>query len=151
MAETVVRPYVPDDLPACLAIFDSNLPTFFSAAEREEFRLFLQDAGAENSLYLVLAQGNVVLACGGLSILPDGLAHLSWGMVDRAHHGQGLGTRLTLARLALARATPGLTQIALATSQHTRRFYEGMGFTALKVTPDGFGPNLDRCDMILRL
>jgi len=72
-------------------------------------------------------------------------------MVDKAHHAQKLGTHLTQARLALARAAPGINEVLLATSQHTHGFYEGFGFTAANITADGFAPGLDRWDMILRL
>lgn len=152
MTDIHARPYEPRDLAACLAIFDSNVPIWFAPDERPDFCRFLARPEARGGPYLVLVQGADLLACGGLDLgAAPGRAGLTWGMVARAHHGRGLGTRLTEARIALARATPGITELALETSQHTRGFYERFGFALQSVTPDGFGPGLDRCDMVLSL
>lgn len=152
MNDIVSRPYRSDDYSACLAIFDSNVPTFFAPEERAGYCEFLKSVNAEDSPYLVLTQNGSVIACGGLATEPGKRqARLEWGMVDRSYHGQGLGTRLTMARLELARATPGIDELGLETSQHTHGFYEGLGFTVSKVTPDGFAAGLDRWDMMLRL
>lgn len=145
------RPYEPSDLAACLALFDGNTPRFFAPQERAEFRAFLETLPAEDRPYLVLTKAGEVIACGGLIVEPEGRASFTWGMVARDHHGQRLGTRLVQARLELARRMPGITELALSTSQHTRGFYEGFGFTTRAVTPNGFGPGLDRCDMVLPL
>ncbi len=152
MNDIVCRPYISEDFFACLAIFDSNVPTFFAPEERSDFCQFLGRTNAKDSFYLVLTRKDSVIACGGLIAETDKRhASLAWGMVDRALHGQGVGSRLTQARLALAQATPNITELVLATSQHTCGFYEGFGFTVSKVTPDGFASGLDRWDMILQL
>jgi predicted GNAT family N-acyltransferase len=152
MNDIVSRPYISDDFSACLAIFDSNVPTFFAPEERADFCQFLGTINAEDRPYLVLTRKGSVIACGGLIIeTAKRQASLAWGMVDRTLHGQGLGTSLTQARLALVGATPNIAELMLATSQHTGGFYEGFGFTVSKVTPDGFAPGLDRWDMTLHL
>jgi len=149
---TLLRPFRPDDSAACLAIFDSNTPKFFAPQERDEFRSYLASLGARSAPYLVLETDGVLRACGGLEVAPDsGEVHLTWGMVDQTCHGQRLGTRLTEARLALARTLPGATRLILSTSQHTQGFYARFGFTVTRITPDGFGPGLDRWDMALPL
>lgn len=99
----------------------------------------------------MLTRGAEILACGGLVVEPEGRASFTWGMLARPHHGHGLGTRLVQARLELARKMPGITELALSTSQHTRGFYEGFGFTTTSITPNGFDPGLDRWDMVLPL
>ncbi len=135
-----------------MAIFDSNMPTFFAPEERPDFRLFLETLNAEVSPYLVLIREGSVIACRGLFIEAEKRqAYLAWGMVDRKLHRQGLGTILTQARLTLARANPIISELTLSTSQHTYGFYEGFGFTVSKTTPDGFGTGLDRLDMALSL
>lgn len=152
MDDIVSRPFVADDFPACLAIFDSNVPTFFAPEERADFCQFLESLNTEDRPYLVLTRYGSVIACGGLAVDSEKQrASLAWGMVDRAFHGQGLGSSLTQARLTLARAIPGIAELSLDTSQHTHGFYEKFGFTVSKVTPDGFAPGLDRWDMTLRL
>ncbi len=152
MKDIVSRPYATEDRQACLSIFDSNVPAFFALQERSEFLEFLERIGSVDTTYLVLVNGDTVVACGGLTInVKDQQASLSWGMVDRAVHGAGLGTALTRARLALARSIPGINDVVLATSQHTKGFYERFGFAVTHHTPDGFGFGLDRCDMQLAL
>ncbi|CAN7374845.1 GNAT family N-acetyltransferase [Aminobacter sp. LjRoot7] len=152
MQDIVSRPYTSDDLAACLAIFDSNVPTYFAPEERADFCRFLESIASEGWPYLVLTTKGSIIGCGGLAVEPERKrASLAWGMVDKASHGQGLGTNLTLARLELARAMPDIAELTLDTSQHTHGFYEKFGFTVSKVTPDGIAPGLDRWDMTLRL
>lgn len=76
---------------------------------------------------------------------------LEWGMVNHTLHGQGLGTNLVKARLALAHASPNIIELTIETSQHSRGFYERFGFTVSKIIPDEFGQGVDRWDMSLRL
>ena len=152
MSDIVTRAFVPEDRDACLAVFDSNVPTYLAPEERGEFIEFLEGVNESNCPYLVLTQHGSVVACGGLFIEREKRsAALSWGMVDRALHRQRLGSQLTEARLAQARTIPGIDQLTLATSQHTQGFYARFGFVATRVTPDGFAPGLDRWDMVLEL
>ncbi|MBP2299879.1 GNAT family N-acetyltransferase [Azospirillum picis] len=146
-----VRPYAEPDRNGCLAVFDGNMPRFFSAAERPDFARFLARHALDWS-YLVLERGGRIAACGGIVLENDGTtAGLCWGMVDRALHGTGLGTTLTEARLRSAAAIPGVTRVKLDTSQHTHGFYRRFGFRTVAVAEDGYGPGLDRYDMLLHL
>ena len=149
-APILARAYAPADRDACLALFDGNVPRFFDAGERSDFERFLGGTALASPYQLLLREGRIV-ACGGFLIETGEEAHLCWGMVDRALQGQGLGARLTEARLAAARATPGVRRVRLDTSQHTQSFYARFGFQVVSVTPDGYGPGLDRWDMVLDL
>lgn len=150
-SETCIRPYAASDRDGCLALFDGNVPRFFAPSERADFARFLDRQTGEGA-YLVLTRGGHLLACGGLGLSEDGrTAEFVWGMVDRASQGQGLGRALTQARLRAAAALPNLRQIRLDTSQHTQGFYARFGFRVLSVTQDGYGPGLDRWDMVLDL
>lgn len=152
MDRVLSRPYHSEDFGACLSIFDSNVPRFFSPKERVEFVKFLEDIEPAKNLYMVLTLKGSIVASGGLSIEAEpGTASLSWGMVDQAWHRQGLGSRLTDERLKLARSSAVVATVVLATSQHTRSFYERYGFRVVKITPDGFAAGLDRYDMAMRL
>lgn len=145
------RPYRPEDMAGCLALFDSNVPLFFDESEREGFVGFLNDQ-ALRWPYQVIERGGRIVGCGGHAVEADGVSvALCWGMVDNSLHGQGLGRALTEARIAAARATPGIRRITLCTSQHTQGFYARFGFEAETVTPDGFAPGIDRWDMVLKL
>lgn len=141
-----VRTFSRSDKDACLAVFDSNRPTFFSAAERPQFSAFLDHLPGP---YLVLedASGRVV-ACGGYAV-EAGAAQASfcWGMVEQPRHGQGLGRRLALARLHLIRQDPRVQRVRLDTSQHTTGFYERLGFAVTGVQRDGYQLGLHRCEM----
>ena len=152
MDNVVSRPYTPRDYSACLALFESNLPRFFAPEERAEFCQYLESVDDSEPPYLVLVSDEKIIACGGLAIEPDKRqARLAWGMVDRAHHRQGLGTLLLRARLEQARSASNIDEVALETSQHSCGFYERFGFQVIKIIPDGFGAGLDRWDMTLRL
>jgi GNAT superfamily N-acetyltransferase len=142
--------YRPTDRAGCLAIFDSNVPDSFTLAERPHFAEFLDHLPGP---YLVLRTGaGEHVACGGYAVAPGTTcADLCWGMVVRAWQGRGIGRLLAEARIERIRADSMITDIALNTSQHTRAFYERLGFTTESVTIDGFAPGLDRCDMRMRL
>lgn len=79
------------------------------------------------------------------------LARFCWGMVRLDCHGQGLGRSLAEARLALIRDDPQVRRVRLDTSQHTLSFFQRFGFRLESVHPDGYGPGLDRCEMLLEL
>ncbi|HYJ80835.1 MAG TPA: GNAT family N-acetyltransferase [Longimicrobiaceae bacterium] len=144
-----VRDYTPADRSACLAVFDSNVPEFFVPPEREGLGAFLD---ALPGPYLVVEDdAGVMVGCGGYAINADATADLCWGMVVRELHGTGLGRLLLRARLDRIRADPAVAAVALNTSQHTRGFYERLGFVTEQVLPDGYAPGLDRCDMRLTL
>lgn len=145
-----VRDYTAADRSACLAVFDSNVPAFFVPDEREQFSAFLD---ALPGPYLVVEdEDGAVLGCGGYAVTPGTTtADLCWGMVRQDRHGTGLGLLLTTARLERVRADAAVEAVALNTSQHTVGFYERLGFGTELVTPDGYAPGLDRCDMRLIL
>jgi len=72
-------------------------------------------------------------------------------MVRQELHGQGLGRKLTEARMRHVREEPTVREIALNTSQFTSAFYQRMGFELVSVERDGYSPGLDRCEMRLRI
>jgi len=78
------RPYTAADRAACLAIFDTNVPAYFAADERESFAAFL-DRGHD---YYVLCDGDgAPVGCGGVRVRPDGrTAILRWGMIRAERH-----------------------------------------------------------------
>ena len=148
---TQSRTYRAEDMAGCLALFDSNTPRFFDVSEREGFVSFLNDQALRWPYQVLELEGRIV-GCGGHAVEADGVSvALCWGMVDNSLHGQGLGRVLTEARIAAARATPGVARVKLNTSQHTQGFYARFGFETEKVTPDGYASGIDRWDMVLRL
>ena len=145
-----IRSYQTDDLQACLDLFDSNVPDYFAPEERPDFLACLNRMHTEQRPYLVVTRGESIIAGGGVVIHADQRqARLAWGMVHRFHQGQGLGTRLLKARLALVQAATGVETLGLETSQHTFRFYQRFGFDVETITPNGLAPGLDRYAMTI--
>ena len=145
-----IRPYQPADADACLSLFDSNVPEYFTPAERADFERFLQ-RDAQGCDYQVIEHDDRVVACGGLAIEADGVAVFCWGMVERSLHRQGFGRQLSLARLQQARQNPNAKRVELSTSQHTQDFYAQLGFSVTRVVANGHGPGLDAVEMVLVL
>ena len=147
----MIRPFKLSDKTACLAIFDSNCPEFLDPSERSDYEEFL-DKHALTKNYLVIEQSGEVVASGGVAFYPDdNTGWFCWGLVTRDKHRQGLGRQLTQARIDLAQRTEGINRLVLDTSQKTKAFYEGFGFVTECVTENGYGPGLDRYDMVLDL
>lgn len=146
----IIRAYAAAHRDVCLGIFDSNVPRFFAAHEREEFADFLDDLPGP---YLVFVEDGAVVACGGWTTgeTDKSTAGLCWGMVVRERHRAGLGQRLLQARLDEIRADGGIERVVLETSQHSEGFFSRSGFVVCARHPDGFGPGIDRVEMVLRI
>jgi len=138
------RPYHRNDLAACLAIFDSNLPTYFAPEERPDFESFLRDLAEEHAYQVI--DGSIV-ACGGLSPHENGTDGYCWGMVEKSRHRQGLGRHLARVRLHQAETDPRVELVALSTSQHTEGFYASLGFRVTRRVTDGHGPGIHAVHM----
>lgn len=145
-----VREYRAEDLSRVLDIFDSNVPEFFTAAERQVFEDFLQEL--PGPYFVVETTRGELVACGGYAVvLEQGRADLCWGMVSRTQHRHGVGRFLTSLRLEAATADARVRAVVLNTSHLTRGFYERLGFSVERVMVDGIAPGVDRCDMRLEL
>jgi predicted GNAT family N-acyltransferase len=143
------RQYAEDDLAACLAVFDSNVPKFYDVSERAGFEEFL----AGNPWpYVVLEHAGEIVGCGGWAPEEGGaLISMTWGMVRRSLHGNGLGRFLLMYRVREAAKTPGVERVRLSTSQHTAEFFRKQGFKVTEVEKDGFAPGIDRIEMVMKL
>ncbi|ULH15641.1 GNAT family N-acetyltransferase [Deinococcus sp. KNUC1210] len=149
-----IRAFTAADIPACLALFDTNCPPFFAASERADYQAFL-GSPADHGTYFVMEDGAEVVACGGVwhgGTLPADVAGLSWGMVRGDLHGRGLGRQLVASRLSWIRQhLPAAREVQIETSQHTQGYYARHGFRVVSRRPDGFAPGLDEIKMVLTL
>lgn len=128
-----IRPYSAQDKAACLAVFDSNVPPFFDPAERAAFEEFLE---AMPHPYFVMEHEGLVAGCGGYAIESDPtLASLTWGMVRRDLHGNGLGRFLLMFRLREIGGNPQVNRVRLSTAPAVVPFFEKLGFRV--VAADG--------------
>lgn len=142
-------PYTPAERDACLALFDANTPNWFAPFEREQYASFLDE---EPGAYFVMrdAEGRVAGA-GGIELEAGrGVGWLTWGMVDPARHGQGLGKALLEYRLEQLRANLHIRRVCIDTSQLAAPFYEKYGFVSQRIIPDGYTKGLHRHEMELR-
>ena len=143
-----LSPYDDRHRKDCFALFDSNVPKFFGASERDEFAHFLEKFPAS---YLLGREHGTVVAAGGYAPhrTEPGSWILCWGMVDARRHRQGLGRILLEARLRLLSAMPQINAIYLNTSQHSAGFFERSGFTITRTILDGHAPGIDLYEMKL--
>lgn len=141
----VIRPYNQEDIAGVVAVFRSNIPTYFTSAEEPGLRDFLENERGDD--YYVLELEGEVVGAGGIGLNPDDTVSLCWGMVRSDRLGTGLGKQLTEFRIRLAdEKFPGRS-LRIATSQHTSGFYEKYGFRIVERIPNGFGPGIDDCRM----
>ena len=133
----VLRPYADADREAVLAVFDANVPAFFSADERGWLEDSLNDL--DGPAVLVELDGEAV-AFGGYELWDYyDKALLTWGMAHPRVHGAGVGRWLLLARLAMiARETPATSWATVDTSPRVAPFFLRHGFETAGVWEHGY-------------
>lgn len=148
---SLLRPYRPSDRPSCLGLFESNVPEYFGAHEKDDF---LECIDTDVGPYFVLEDARgAAIGCGGYAAHPRmrAAASLVWGMVRRDLHGQGMGTLLLRARIEQIRAEGRFGQVLVETTPMSRDFFARFGFVVLRLQPEGFGPGYDLVEMSLAL
>jgi predicted GNAT family N-acyltransferase len=149
MSSILIRPYELSDRDACLAAFVSNMPRYFADNELPDFQRWLEGPAER---YFVVEREGKVLGCGGYAWNErDEDISMTWGMIHNEAHGQGLGHALTVHRLEEAASRYPGGKMRCETSQHTEAFYARFGFQRTLVTPDGFGPGIDKILMYFHL
>ena len=142
-----IEPYKQKYFDNCVDIIESNTPKFILPIEHLAFKNYLLN---KNKTYFVLFNGFNLVACGGYEINDSQTkAGLSWGLVHRKHHSQGIGSYLLGYRIGSIKKKYPSVNIYLDTSQHTYKFFEKFGFVVRKISKNGYGDGLDMYDMIL--
>ena len=140
-----------------MEIFQTNVPTYFTMEEVNEFERFLTKLDdpevLDNPVYYVLELENRLIGCGGFGEKDgiDGTPSITfvWGMVDKAYHKKGFGEQLLRFRLnEIPIHFPGKSVI-LDTTQFSYTFFEKYGFKTVKITENSYGEGMHRYDMIL--
>lgn len=132
------RTYAEADRAAVLAIFESNLPEYFSLSDRNWLEKTLDEPDGPS--FLVTLDGTPA-AFGGYELWDDyNKALLFWGMVARGHHGAGLGKLLLFERLLhiATAARPPTRYVTVDTSPMISPFFEHCGFELTSVWPEGY-------------
>lgn len=141
----LARPYEIADRADCLRIFDSNAPYDFLPEERIQFEQFVDRLPGP---YFVIVDGDDVVACGGYATgRLSGEVDICWTIVRRDRHGHGVGNFLLTTCVIEILSRDDCETVRLETSRRTQQFFERWGFRMVEVTPNGFGPGLDRVEM----
>jgi predicted GNAT family N-acyltransferase len=142
------RDYKPEDKTACLEIFQSNVPDYFTPNELSDVTRLLDEALCP---YLVVENDeNQIIASGGIWVdTIENSATLCWVMVARHYHGKGVGRLLVLRLLNLLHHFPFVQLVKLDTSQHTTAFYEKFGFAKCGFVENYYADGLHRYDMAM--
>lgn len=138
MTALLVRPYRPDDRDAVLAVFDTNLPEYFGAGDREWLIETLDEP--DGPAFVVTVDG-AVAAFGGYELWEHyNKALLYWGMAARRWHGAGLGRLLLFERLlhVAIHADPPTRYVTVDTSPAIAPFFRHCGFEQTAVWPQGY-------------
>ena len=132
------RTYAEADRAAVLAIFESNLPDYFSLSDRNWLEKTLDEPDGPS--FLVTIDGTPA-AFGGYELWDDyNKALLFWGMAARGYHGAGLGKLLLFERLLhiATAARPPTRYVTVDTSPMISPFFEHCGFELTSVWPEGY-------------
>ena len=142
MSAPLARAWREDDLAACVALFESNVPGYFAAVELDDF---LQTLRRIDRYWVVEQAGGGIVACGGYAGVPDqpGVAALCWGMVRRDLHRRGLGDFLIRERLRRIEADGAFNAVLIETTRFSCGFYARYGFGVIREQADGFAPGYD--------
>jgi len=166
MIKMTIREYTLKDKEKCLEIFNSNCPKYFDQSEFELFENWLNHQVSQNSVYRSPTYSNSemdayyvidspefgIMGCGGFYIDKElSEARLAWGMIHVNFHRKGLGTALYAYRKDIITRDWPNHVITLGTSQHTYSFYEKMGLSVTAMVKSGYGEDLDRYDMKIRV
>ncbi len=142
-----IREYQPDDLDACVEIYQSNEPDYVDPAALDAFVEFLS---VGTSYYLVLEHDGDIVACGGLELIGDSdSAHLVHGMVHREYHRRGFGTTLLAARIALLETEDRPLEVWLRATRMSAPFYGRFGFALHSVSGRAPGSAQERASVWL--
>ena len=141
------RPYSPIDKLVCLGLFDANCPEFFAPNERLDYTSFL-DAN-RLSYELCLVEGEIL---GAFGLVGNGLQHksLNWILLNPHSHGMGIGSAI-MDRVSTLARTSGVSLVTIAASHKSAPFFAKFGAIEVSVIDNGWGPDMHRVDMELRL
>lgn len=140
-----MRSFEVADRSQCLALFDANCPEHFAPGERADYVEFLDSRPAG---YEVCVQGQQVVGAFGVCERPGGGVDLRWILISPASQGQGVGTAMMARARAVCRARGAVT-LHIAASQKSAPFFARLGARTIATLPQGWGPSLDRVEMVL--
>jgi len=140
-----IVPYESKYYNRCLEIIQSNTPKYIDESEHADFENYLSKG---EKTYFVVFKKSILIACGGYALNSSKTkAGLSWGLVHRDYHQQGIGRELLHFRIDHIKTHYPSVEIQLETSQHTYKFFVKFGFKLIKIEKNGWAKGLDKYDM----
>ncbi len=139
------RPYNEADNLACTKIFDANCPEYFALNEREDYEVFLKSA--PEGYQVCEVEGRVL---GAFGLLDEGQdeKRLNWILLDPQSQGMGIGEKIMERVIRVGRESQAVT-VNIAASHKSEPFFAKFGARTTLFTKDGWGPGMDRVDMVL--
>lgn len=137
-----IRSYQPSDRAAVLAVFKSNVPDFFAAGEERDLMATLDEPDGPS--WVVELDGKVI-GFGGYEVGElYNRATLTWGMVDRRFHKNGIGRSLLDYRMThAAGAAPETRWLVVDTTPQVAGFFERCGFERVEEWAKGYRSGFD--------
>ncbi len=146
MTKLRFRPYRHADKSACLGLFDANYPDYFAANERPAYDAFLDEVNQDYEVCEL--DGQIV---GAFGLIAEGDQHsLRWILLDPQNQGLGLGTKIMARVIDLGRRS-NVSELMIGASHKSAPFFAKIGATVISSKKDGWGPAMDRIDMVLTL
>lgn len=146
----MIREYTNVDQEKLLEILRLNTPEFFDASEEKDFVEYLE-YHAQN--YFVVEDSGIIIGAGGFNPGFDSgrTVRISWDLIHPSFQGKGIGTKLTLYRIAQIKKIPDVEKIVVRTTQLVYPFYQKIGFELEKAEKDFWAKGFDLYQMKLEL
>ena len=135
----IIESYQPINKTRVMEIFESNVPKYFDAREKEPFNDFLDNIKGE---YFIIRKDDLIVGAGGFCEESKGEARICWLMIDRESHFTGMGTLLMKEFEQRIEKRIEFERITLKTTQHTDKFYEKLGYKTQYTKNDFWFPGL---------
>ncbi len=137
----MIRNYEVRDRAKLLEVLERNVPTYFDAAEVEDFEIFLDTKGPH--YFVVEQEGEIVGGAGCLVESEKGVGLVRWIFFDPSRTGLGLGKAMMEHCLRIFESAASVQKLVVNTSQLSHRFFEKFGYDLVTVEKDHWGSGLD--------
>jgi len=144
-----IRKYIDLDKDSVIQLLRLNTPKFFAWNEEADLIYYLENHAHD---FYLLKVGKKLLACGGINFNDaEGIAKISWDIVDPEYQGKGYGSKLLNFRITEIQKLLHIKKITVRTSQLVYPYYERFGFQLIRVEKDYWAIGFDLYQMDKKL